>query len=144
LKKTAQENQHEFFGTGKENLVPEGIVSCEERFEEMHMGILTARHCGRDALFIAPRGMDKISADVVDHCHRLRAQAFGPDHGCRRGEGEQHEGMIVKIARPIDRPVVEIETPGEAAFRKTRRPSKEVEPEHDSFEGVRHAAARGL
>src|ERR1700685_3303604 len=108
------------------------------------MGILTARHCGRDALFVAPRGMGKISADIIDNRYRLRAQAFDAYHRRRRGEGKQHEGVVAKIARRIDRFVVEIEPPGEAAFRKTSRPPKEVEPEHDGFAGVRHATACGL
>jgi hypothetical protein len=144
LKETVRENQHEFFCPGKENLVPKGIVSRQQGFEEMHMGVLPARHCGRNALLITTGRMGKILADIFDQCDRLGAQAFGPDHGCRRGEGEQHEGMIVEIAGPIDRPVVEIEAPGEAAFRKPRRPSKKVETETDGVAGSRHAMARGL
>src|SRR6516162_5267482 len=52
--------------------------------------------------------------------------------------------MIVEIAGVVDRPVVEIEAPGEAAVRKTRRPSKEVEAETDGVAGPRHAMARRL
>jgi hypothetical protein len=66
--------------------------------------------------------MGKIPADIIDDCPRLRTQAFDADHRRRRGEGEQHEGMTVEIARPIDRPVVEIEAPGEAALGRRAGP----------------------
>ena len=36
-------------------------------------------------------------------------------HGGGRGECQQHEGVVVQVARVVDRPVVEVEPPGVAA-----------------------------
>ncbi len=144
LEETVQENCHEFLGPSKENLIGEGVVSREQGFEEMHMRVLPARHGGRNALFVAALGMSKVLADIIDQLQRLRAQALGPDHPCSGGKGEQDEGVIVEVARPVDRPVVEIEAPGKAAFRKTSGPLEERESEHHGFACVRNAVARGL
>jgi hypothetical protein len=83
--------------------------------------------------------VDELRRDMVEKRDGIRAYMVGPHDLGSRCKREQYEGVIVKIARQVDRPVVERETPGEASIGKPRRPPQEFESKRNRLLGARHA-----
>jgi hypothetical protein len=96
---------------------------------------------GRDAFTIAAARVDKLRREMLDERDCIRTDVVDTPHVGRRRKREQDKGVIVEIARPIDRLVIKVKTPGETSVSKPRRPPQEIKSERDRLLGARHTVA---
>src|SRR5499427_11112088 len=128
LEKPGEEKSGEIAGPVEKTFIAECVACCQQRLEEVRVGILPSRAGARNVVAIPARRMNELRRNVVRDGNGIRMHAVGAhDLGGRR-KGEQDKGMIIKVACRIGRSTVEIEAPGKASIGKPRRPAQEIEP----------------
>jgi hypothetical protein len=105
------------------------------------MGILSAPFRGWDAFTIATAWVDKVRRDMLDERNCIGTDMVGAHHIGGRRKRQQDKGVIVEIARVIDRLVVKVKAPGETAVGKPRRPPQEIKSEYDRLLGAGHTVS---
>lgn len=68
-------------------------------------------------------------------CRLFEQAGLAGRHGGRVGQGQQHELLVVKVARHVTGRVVQVEAPGVAAMVLAGMRAQEVQPQPDRVLG---------